>query len=342
MATRRSIFFQLLVLFGLAVGLFTISGCNSRQQISRTIRSNIQTPTGSPALLAAYQPWFGRKGHIDVGYSTQDTDTLTKQIAHAKDLNILGFVVNWYGPSRDFEDRSYALLQRTASQNDFKTALMYDENSDDPARSTEQAISDLQYAYDRYIGPHASIPNNAYLTLDDRPVVFIFPKSGDTQWKKVRQAVSNWERPPVLVYLFTEPGREVYENFDGLYAWVSPGHKGWTHDGSNWGRDYLDSFYRTMTRKYPTKLAVGAAWPGFDDSKAEWGEGRRMNARCGKTLEDSLRLYKHYYGENNPLPFLMIETWNDYEEGTAIERGFGGECSGDKTSETLRAAGNLK
>ena len=342
MGMRKSVFLQFVISIGLAVALLSAMGCSSRQQISRTIRSNIQTPQGSPALLAAYQPWFGRKGHIDVGYSTQDTDTLARQIAHAKELNISGFVVNWYGPSRDFEDRSYSLLQRTAAQNDFKTALMYDESSDDPERATEQAISDLQYAYDRYIGPHASIPNTAYLTFNDRPVIFIFPKSGDTHWQRVRQTISNWERAPLLIYLFTEAGRPVYQNFDGLYAWVSPGRKGWASDGSNWGRDYLDSFYRVMTRTYPDKLAVGAAWPGFDDSRAEWGEGRRMNSRCGKTLQDSLRVYKHYYAENNPLPFLMITTWNDYEEGTAIERGFGDNCSENKAAESLRAAGNLK
>ena len=34
-----------------------------------------------------------------------------------------------------------------------------------------------------------------------------------------------------------------------------------------------------------------------------------------------LRLFRRYYSEQRPLPFLMIETWNDYEEGTAIEGG---------------------
>jgi hypothetical protein len=46
-----------------------------------------------------------------------------------------------------------------------------------------------------------------------------------------------------------------------------------------------------------------------------------MDARCGKTLEDSLNMYKRYFTDSHPLPFLMIVTWNDYEEGTAIERG---------------------
>jgi hypothetical protein len=46
-----------------------------------------------------------------------------------------------------------------------------------------------------------------------------------------------------------------------------------------------------------------------------------MNPRCGKTFDDTLRLFRRYYNEQRQLPFLMIETWNDYEEGTAIESG---------------------
>jgi hypothetical protein len=45
------------------------------------------------------------------------------------------------------------------------------------------------------------------------------------------------------------------------------------------------------------------------------------SSRCGRTFDDTLRMFRRYYGEQRPLPFLMIETWNDYEEGTAIENG---------------------
>jgi hypothetical protein len=34
-----------------------------------------------------------------------------------------------------------------------------------------------------------------------------------------------------------------------------------------------------------------------------------------------LHMYNHYYDSRTPLPFLLIETWNDFEEGTAIEKG---------------------
>jgi hypothetical protein len=45
-----------------------------------------------------------------------------------------------------------------------------------------------------------------------------------------------------------------------------------------------------------------------------------MQTRCGQTFEDTLHLYNRYFDAANPLPFVMIETWNDFEEGTAIER----------------------
>jgi hypothetical protein len=34
-----------------------------------------------------------------------------------------------------------------------------------------------------------------------------------------------------------------------------------------------------------------------------------------------MKLWRQYYAADRPLPFLLIATWNDYEEGTAIERG---------------------
>jgi hypothetical protein len=199
---------------------------------------------------------------------------------------------------------------------------MYDEDDADPAAETDAVISDLQYAYDHYIGSHAVVPRDAYLTFDGRPMIFIFPKGGHTDWNRVRQAVNSWEDPPLLIM------KDIPSNFanafDGFYAWVNPGKQGWQADGSNWGQQYLDNFYKTMISDYPSKIAVGAAGPGFNDSKASWSQNRKMDYRCGRTLSDTLRLFRRYYDPQRPLPFLMIETWNDYEEGTAIEKGVNG------------------
>lgn len=299
-----------------------LAGCAQRD-VRTTLRSQFRAPEGSPVLLAAYQPWFGRPGHINVGYSTQDRVVLQNQITRAKDLGIGGFVVNWYGPRKDFEDRSYALLQEIAAQNDFKIALMYDE-SDRPGNVTDETIADLQYAYEKYIGPNGAPSKSSYLRYDGHPVIFIFPKAGETDWKRVRQLVNAWPEQPLLIY--KDISQKHASEFDGFYAWVKPS-KRWQADGSDWGRAYLESFYAKMKSKYPDKIAVGAAWPGFDDSSASWSRNRRMDARCGRTFQDSLRVFRRYYTDKDPLPFLLIVTWNDYEEGTAIEKGIA-VCAG--------------
>ncbi len=302
----------------LAASLVLLTAC-PKADLHRTLTKNFQAPQGGPILLAAYQPWFGQPTHISVGYSTQDPVVVQGQIEKAKDLGIVGFVVNWYGARKEFEDRSYAVVQQEAERGDFQVAIMYDEDTSLPSQTTDAVIADLQYAYDHYFGPRANIARKAYLRYNGRPVVFIFPKNGSTDWKRVRQATGGWEDPPLLIYKDIAP--RYADSFDGFYAWVSPGSRGWAADGSNWGEQYLDNFYSTMSAKYPDKIAVGAAWPGFDDARAAWKQDRRMNARCGKTLADSLRLFRRYYNDARPLPFLMIDTWNDYEEGTAIERG---------------------
>jgi len=106
----------------------------------------------------------------------------------------------------------------------------------------------------------------------------------------------------------------------------NPGPGGWAADGSNWGEQYLKGFYNTMKNRHPDKIAIGGAWPGFDDSAAKWGLNRHIRRGCGKTLDETMSIYRQYYDSSNPLPFLMIETWNDYEEGTAIERQPAANC----------------
>lgn len=303
----------------LVCALALTSACHRSTDIRSSLQAAVQAPAGSPKVLAAYQPWFGNHNHVDVGYSSQAPKVLDEQIVKAKELGISGFVVNWYGPRKPFEDKSYSLLQNAAAQDGFTTAIMYDEDTDNPSSSTDAVVVDLQYAYDRYIGPHAVASRSAYLRFNGRPVIFIFPKQGQTDWNQIRQMMNSWEDPPLLI--MKDINTKFPNAFDGYYPWVQPGKDGWQRDGSNWGRDYLENFYKQMTTEHPNKIAVGAAWPGFDDSKASWSRNRHMSDRCGKTFEESARLYRRFYSDERPLPFLMVVTWNDYEEGTAIERG---------------------
>lgn len=301
-----------------AVIFIPASGCY-RNNVRQSLEQSVHTLDASPKILADYQPWFGDREHIDVGYSTQDPGVLRRQIQQAKDMGIYAFVVDWYGSRRPFLDRSYALLQQVASQDHFHVGLMYDETEEDNGHATDDSLEAFDEAYKNYIGPGAP-GRDAYLHYQDRPVIFVFPKRGHTDWNRVREVVNGWEKPPLLIYKDDPP--EPYANaFDGEYAWVHPGPKGWSADGSEWGKQYLETFYQKMKSKHPDQIVVGTIWPGFDDSRASWTLNRHMDRRCGKTFEDTLHLFRENDDGGRPMPFLLVATWNDYEEGTQIENG---------------------
>jgi hypothetical protein len=302
------------------------SGCHHSSPQNLTLK-DLSQESGNPKVLADYQPWFGDPDHIDVGYSSQDPSVLRKQIEAARGMGIDAFVVDWYGARRPFLDRSTALLARIASEQHFSIALMYDETQDDNGHATDEAMEAMDLAYRKYIGPDAP-GRDAYLQYRGRPVIFVFPKQGHTDWDQVRQQVNQWQSPPILLYQ-DDPPSQFAKAFDGEYAWVFPGPKGWSSDGQAWGEDYLTSFYKKM-RSRSDQVTVGGVWPGFNDAKATWSLNRHIDPRCGETFEDTLRMFQENNSSSHPIPFVLIATWNDYEEGTAIERGIP-RCVGSKS-----------
>lgn len=304
---------------GIATACFLLAAGCTTPGVRHPVAKTGQAPSSYPRLLAVYMPWFGNHTHIDVGYSSEDPVILRQQIKQARERGISAFVVDWNGERNPYSDHNFGLLEQQASDSHFHAALLYNEaQEDDAEQATDDALAAFQHAYEAYIGPQAQF-RDAYLTCEERPMIFVFPKSGRTDWNRIRQELSQWQSPPLLLYK-DQPPAQYASDFAGSYAWVQPGREGWKPDGSNWGESYLEDFYKTMSEKYSDKIAVGAAWPAFNDSNAAWSLNRHMDARCGQTFEDTLSLYRKYYDDARPLPFLLIETWNDYEEGTAVER----------------------
>jgi hypothetical protein len=318
----------LMLRFPYAAVLFLLSllqGCPGSPS-TPTVQLKYKAGGNSPELLAVYEGWFGHPRHISpaaVGYSSHDPGVIRRQIDEAASRGISAFVVDWYGDREPFIDQSYALVQTIAAKRKFHVAMMYDETSEEDG-ATDEAIADFTAFHETYLAARAP-GHDAYLTYQDRPVIFIFPTSGHTDWNKVRAVVNKWDHPPLLI---DENGPGTYPDaLDGYYAWVSPGPKGWAPDGSNWGEQYLGDFYQTMRAKYQDKIIVGGAWAGFNDSKAAWGTNRHISARCGQTYQDTLNLWRKYFPPDQPIPFVLIGSWNDYEEGTDVEPGIP-NCAG--------------
>ncbi len=283
----------------------------------------------TPIVLAEYQAWHGLvPTHTNPPYVSTDTLVISRHIEMAQAMGISGFVVDWYGPpgglsndpDRAFIDQATAELVRQSETRGFKVALMYDEgtlSNTVPLTTLRQtrAISDLLYARRYFTSP-------AYLGISGYPALFVFPYpqvDPDVNWPQVRGQLG------ITVTLLDEdpnPGAQQHDvQFDGFYAWVQPSASHWMTDGSEWGRDYLTWFYNVMAGLAPTytsRVAVGGVWPGFDDSAAPWGQNRYIWRRCGQTWRDTWQLAKQF----NP-PYIMIATWNDFEEGSDVEFGIG-------------------
>lgn len=294
--------------------LLLARGCSAPASNARLVH---RATGSSPEVLAVYEAWFGHPRHISVGYSSHDPNVIREQIRRAKAMGISGFVVDWYGDREPFIDRSYALMQEEAGKSKFQVAMMYDETDQDDG-ATDEAIADFTMFRDTYLSDKAP-GHQAYLTYEGRPVIFIFPKGKHTNWDQVRAVIDRWKPAPLLIN--ENPDGPYVNAFDGFYAWVSPGAQGWTANGSNWGEQYLANFYQTMKTKYPDKIIVGGAWSQFNDAKASWGLNRHIAARCGQTYSDTFNFWRRYFPADDPIPFILVETWNDYEEGTAVEPG---------------------
>lgn len=319
------------VFFALLCFLLTSRGCSDAQPQPVHL---VHAATGKvPDVIALYEAWFGQPNHIAVGYSSDDPEVLRHQIDKAKHMGISAFVLDWYGDRDPLAERSYARMQPLAAKQKFHIAMIYSE-TDPEVGATDEVIADFTRFHDTYLSADAP-GHEAYLTYDGRPMIFVFPKGGHTNWDKVRASVNKWNPAPLLIDE-NLPGQYAAD-FDGFYAWPNPGPKGWSADGSNWGYDYLSDFYGTMTSKYPGKIIIGGAWAQFDDSKASWGLNRHMAARCGQTFWDTFGFWRKYVEPPQAIPFMMMQTWNDYEEGSAMEPGLP-VCGDEKAPKNFKKA----
>lgn len=315
---------------------------SARTAISANSRSSLPLHSScetDATVFAAYQAWHGLQTHNlfqGTPYRSIDDREIHRQIEQAKAQCIDAFVVDWYGPKADVHnsiDRTYinsvTLKLMDYAANELKLALMYDvgtlmtestEANGSPELSITQVISDLHYAQNIYF-----TNKETYLWLNGKPVLFIFPyEPFDIPWRAIERKLG------LSLFLIskatmqaTGPDQREFvrceDVYDGFYAWVRPTNGVW--DGNDWGEEYIQNFYassRDTTSACHDKLMVGGIWPGFHDRLAHWQiDGVRIIPRnCGETWNQLWGLAHTFEAE-----YLLISTFNDFEEGSDIEFG---------------------
>ena len=260
-------------------------------------------------IFAHLMLWFGDGGHMNVGYNSADPGQIQRQINDMISRGIDGVVIDWYGPNNFVDSATQAVMNEAEKHPGFTFAIMIDEGairqSGCGGCSAQQSlISLLKYIEQKYF------VSKAYFTIDGQPVVtdFNVDGSGFIDWNAVNAALSIHPR-----FIFQDNGGFKHAMSDGSYSWVMP-------QASNYGLDYLSSFYQTGL-EFPNIETVGAAYKGFNDSLAPWGSRRIMNQQCGETWLQAFSKVNSLYNAGRQLPYLQLITWNDYEEATEIESG---------------------
>ena len=267
-------------------------------------------------VFAHLMPWFGGSNHMDVGYASNDPVQVREQVAAMRARGIDGVIIDWYGRNFTREDQATYYFKREGERlgGSFKFAVMEDAGALRKCASTKgcsvtsELISDLNYAYSNYM------KSSAYMRIDGRPVVFFFGvEAFYIDWNRVRSSVLG---NPLFIR----------QNAGGFTDWQSNGSFSWVainrYDPYDIGLSYLDGFYSTGI-KYSTKKTFGAVYKGFNDSYAAWhpNQYRLMKQNCGQTWLATWDGIRKHYSSSRQLQSVQLVTWNDYEEGTALETG---------------------
>jgi PKD domain len=290
------------------------NGNISASNVSKGSLQSLLYSGSNTKMYVTWLGWFGRSDHMNVGYNSGDSAQVHRQVQDMISRGVQGAIAAWYGSTTTSIETATQLLKSEAEANagHFEFAIMEDVGALGSAAAsngcdvTSQLISDLTYVASQY----ESSP--AYMRFNGRPVVFFFGVDAFyIDWSRV---VSSIPGNPLLIF----QGNSAFTRnpSEGGFSWVNV-------DSNNPFDPELtsqDSFY-AAAQQASGRLAFGSAYKGFNDTLATWGTNRVIDQHCGQTWLQTFSEAGKFYSSSNQMPAMQIATWNDYEEGTAIEPG---------------------
>jgi len=306
------------------------SGCKEKQ-------------TEPPLVVIHYMGWYNdsvseqaadslrhwRYGHAAgpaAGlYDSHEEATLAYHILLSHAYGINGIVINVkdsydYATLRKLNTMVNEISQLAPDGFQYSFGISYDDQGFDLDNNPDTAISALCYLRDSILPASPS-----FLKIGERPVLFCFdyPNKYLTAggFRTALDSVFSANRP-LLVWNTIEKGNVDSLPVDAYYPWVQPGKEWDRKAGRNWGRDYLEDFYKRVNTSKDSghfSFTCGGVWPGFDDRpNTSWGAMRFIDRRKG-IVYDSTWQFIHTYSGRLPMKLVVVETWNDWNEGTEIE-----------------------
>ena len=158
----------------------TSCGDANTETTSLVIIATLTIQRPSLGTFTFYYPWYGTPfsgnwrhwppdgstnitDHPLLGFYDSNNETLIKEhIDIAKEANIDGFIVSWWGVG-SFEDNATSHIKNVCEQNGFKFTVYYENTS-----SVNQTVNDIIYLLNKYAN------SSAWYKVDNRPVIYVF------------------------------------------------------------------------------------------------------------------------------------------------------------------------
>ena len=304
--------------------------CNLRNMICIVLLVSsftVHSQTEPKKVFIHYMGWFGDgiygrhwicgQAHRPlIGYyNSQNWSTEMYQILISWSCGIDGLIIN---VKDDYDaqtsDQIIQTIRRIRDIDSVNFKYNFTISYDD------QGMSDIVTAETKftYLRDHILTEPVNFLRYNHIPAIFVFNYAGQyltaQNYNTALNAVFPANRPKLI---WNEIDASALGYANSFFPWVQPGGQ-W--NGTNWGQTYLQWFYPTIAG-YNAQLdfATGGVWPGFDDRPNScWGSSRLIERR-NDTVYNSTWSFVNNYSGSLPLKWVVIETWNDWNEGTEIE-----------------------
>jgi hypothetical protein len=298
-------------------------------------------PGQSTPVWVETQNWWGTSSHIDNGEDSSNAAQVKNQVADHISRGFAGQVVDWDGQGKT-ADKALPTIQSgaEASGGKYQFAVMIDKALFDYTCGANVACLNgaIAYLVATYTGSPAYLKDSG-----GHPILFFFVNQYYASDYPILQSSSVDAKGTSFVMYEPNgfPGNDP-PNTIGEYAWVNPGDgatmtqttgsAGTFSWSSDFGFEDLTGFFGAASSN-PSSFAVSEAHKGFDDNLANWSLNRIIDQQCGMAWLESFdhtgsfggsasyEATYNYVASGRHLDFVMVDTWDDYEEGTEIETG---------------------
>lgn len=270
-------------------------------------------------VLAHYTPWWGLQVRgVTVNYNSDSPSQALATFASMSDRGVNGVVLDWYGMTNSINKTWLDSLSSLAQFPKMTFSIMFDEGIQREGACTgcgitQTILTNLDYVAQNYF------TNPQYEKYNGKYVVTEF--AVQETWPTVDWATIQAAHPEV--YWIHQHAPEGYAEVDsaGGYAWIdAPNRVAPLPITADLSR--LSSFNQYAVAHLPL-IPISGAWKGFDDTLASWADGANhyVPQACGSTWLATFANANASFSAAKQLPFLQLITWNDYEEGSALEPG---------------------